>query len=336
MSKLLPQGFLFALALSSGFLFCGRQARASSPQRVELVRADEMDWAEGRRAVEDELSASGYTVEHAESDALDVGVLLDGLAAGASPETAARVTVLRLGRTGIAYVWLLGSDRTYRVTSGEPDPVRAANVLSLRVVELIDLRAAGTDEVPAEPPPRQNDAPPSPERPDRGHLEKSWILLGGAGLTFGDGLTSPLGSLELFVGRRVVRLLGVGATFSLGLNRPSRNLEGATISAGRKRGAVGLLLWSHDSPFWQVGADTGIECYQFSWSGPVGEGDRSACTPSSSVFARTGVEWENFAVWGAGALSLAHRDIRILGADQELASFGRPEATLSGGVGWTF
>lgn len=335
-----PSLLLAALHLCLSAVTVCAGARAASAQRVELVQSLEMDWPEGRRGAQDELLASGYRVTDRSSGALDVGVLLEELATTErADDIVARVTVLRLGRTGIAYVWLEGSGETYRVTSGDPDPIRAANILSLRVVELIDLRGEGLEgEAVSAPPAGEPEGASAESWPADPQSAGDWRILAGGGLSRSSGLRSSLTSAELIVGRRIAGLVGAEGSFSLGLNHPSRDFEATTVRVGRQRGALGVFVSSGVPLWWQAGASLGLECHQFAWTGTSSTDARvrSACAPSSAVFGRSGVRWRDATLWISGSVSLGHRAVRLIDSGTVLASYGRPTATLSGGVGWMF
>src|SRR5690606_38407256 len=124
------------LACVAYCFLCIHSHAAWADERVRCLRAPEMDWSEGRRSVEAELRASGYETVGAESTAVEPSGLLAELRASGHDEVVASVIVVRLGRTGIAYVWLARKDRIFRVVASNEEPAIAAHVLSLRVAEL--------------------------------------------------------------------------------------------------------------------------------------------------------------------------------------------------------
>ncbi len=332
--------FVFVLCVST---WCG-SSRADSEKSVHLLRAPEMDWPEGQRGVEAELVASGYAVAHRSSSALEVGVLLDELQVESTEAPLARVAILRIGRSGIAYVWLRSSGSTYRVTSGDPDPARAANILSLRVVELINLRGEGlaAEPIASEVNPDKTPAAPEPvvvePEVSSPETEPRWTLFLGAGITGGSGFDSALPSFEVSLGREVAGPFGVQAAFSVDIHPSSQRFESGTVDVGRTGGALGAFVGFGRSLWWQLGVAAGVECYSFSWAqtSDVGNRSRSACTANGSAFVRSGLRFQDATLWLSGSMSLGQRAIRLLDADVVIASYGRPAATLSGGVGWLF
>lgn len=316
-------------------------ARAS--ELVRVVDAAEMDWPEGRRSIEVELRASGYQLEEAQSDAVEPGLLLEQLQQKSATAVAASVTVVRMGRSGIAYVWLPETARLYRVTSSESDEARAANVLSLRVVELISLRGSGF-EVDESPPPQKASttpagAPPTLQHPPQERAPK-WAALIGAGLGFGSGLSRPLANLYLGMQRNVIPALALELSGEFSLTSAAQTFEPGKIEVAQQAFRLGALVQTKlvGRLEGQIGPTFGLRCFDFRIhpTARPEEAKQRTCGPMAGALARLGLRWSAFSVWLAGVGEAQLAPIRLTDDGEDIATLGRPSASLLGGIGWAF
>lgn len=309
-------------------------------ESVRVITSAEMDFPEGQQSVQVELRASGYSVTVETSDALEPGKLLDELQAGTSDPFVAGVAVVRLGRGGIAYVWLAESNQMYRVTSSESDTARAANVLSLRVAELISLRGSGYDveraapihdEAKAPPPTPKEVASPSPER-------RPWMLWAALGPQFGSGLRSPLASTQLGLTRDLGDLFAweVRGHFSPGAT--AQRFDQGDLRVSDRGLSVSTLVQNTGSLRWQLGPTGGIRCLQLEsepndGSSPISQ---DVCGFTLGAQLRAGAQWDNFSLWVSALGSLGARRIDLLADGQILATLGQPDGWIGLMTGWQF
>jgi hypothetical protein len=319
--------------------FLGHIAPASAAN-VRLLSSVEMDFPEGKQSVEIELRASGYEVLVEKTEALEPGRLLEELGAATQEEVVASVAVVRLGRGGIAYVWLSEAQQMYRVTSSETDTARAANVLSLRVVELISLRGSGFEIEQSAPAPRaERDTETS--APDRRALPPApplpwmaWLALGPEG---GSGLMSPLTSVRLGLTRKTGPI-ALEASGHFSPTPASQRYERGDVRISSQGFSLGAFLQNAGTLRFQFGPTAGVRCLGMQSVPSDGSAAFSErlCSPNVGVSGRVGTEWQNFSLWISGSGSLNTRRVDLLADEAVLATLGRPDAWIGVMMGFGF
>lgn len=311
-----------------------------------MIGAAEMDWPEGRRSIEVELRASGYQLEGAASDAVEPGLLLEQLQQPGDSAVAASVTVFRMGRSGIAYVWLPDIEKLYRVTSSESEPLRAANILSLRVVELISLRGSGF-KVDQSPPSPGKPEPPKSPRPQLDPAseppqldEPKWAARLGAGVGLGSGLSQPLANVYLGLQRNVIPALALELSGEFSVGFAEQRFERGTIDVAQQGIWLGALFQSKlvGRLGGQIGPTLGYRCFDMRVNATdiPEEAAYRACGVAGGLVARLGVRWSSLSAWLAGVGTVGFAPIRMFDGEDVIATLGRPSVSLLGGVGWAF
>lgn len=310
---------------------------------VFSVHAPAMDWPEARRNVEAELRASGFEVREQQTAVPDPGTLLAELPerAEGDPRSVGAVTVIRVGSTGLAYVWVRDHARLFRIDTPSPDASIAAGMLALRVADLMTVRpAAPADEAPPEQPPRELvDAPvestPSAPPPARRSGVWLWLGLGGAfvalpatpGLQLSTGLSARLSDLLR---------LEVGGAASL-LPSEVREPEGSVLVGHQQLGAHLVAGTSDDAP-WSVSAGAGGSglCLQAQGSADTSSrGSRdSTCVGLVSARLRVMGRLGNAALWLMTEPGWALPGVRLRAEERLGTALGRPWWTTTAGVGW--
>lgn len=297
---------------------------------VRVLEANEFDWPEGRRALEAELTASGYVVERERSDARSEGELLEILRVRKDAGLLASVTVLRSGSTGVAHVHFAGSAETYSVASSELEPSRAAEVLSLRLVELLAVR--GVERAPE--PPRSKPAPLAPKP-----SERPWSAFLGGGPGWTSDFETPSFDLRLGLQRKLYGVLLLEARGRFSLAPSERTFPSGTVAVASRAGSVGVVanfgprFPGASGPFVEPGLRLGVECFEIRG----GEsGTTTACAPAALLGARLGWRFEEWSLGVAGETSLALQQLRLLEGSAVLAVPGRPTGDLGLEAAWHF
>ena len=320
------------LACAAHLFFCAHSHVAWAEERVRSIRAPEMDWAQGRRSVEAELRASGYETVDAESVAVEPSGLLAELRAPGEEEVVASVTVVRLGRTGIAYVWLARKNRIFRVVASNEEPAIAAHVLSLRVAELVTLQHEASfedaDIVPPEKKP--DDDVPSTRHP--------WQIFFGVGSSHSFGLIRPSVTLHPALSYEVLPIFDVELGGGLSLRRGSEAFESGEVTYGEQRLALRFLVGTDigDRFTWRVGSALGPHCLEIQALDRLNETstERRVCALSAGIAARGSVRFERMSLWFSAEPALLLPSVEIFDETTEVASLGRPWLGLSGGLSW--
>lgn len=306
----------------------------AEPTTVLSVHAPSMDWPEARRDVEAELRASGFDVVPRQSAAVDPTGLLTELASRSAehPDSVGAVTVLRVGSTGLAYVWIPARQRMFRVNVPTSDARVAAGMLSLRVADLMAVRPWAEPEPPPKPPPADT-APPAPESPRL----KSWIWLG-LGPTFGSVTDQPGGHVTLGVNVSFAEhwSLDFGGAASL-LTSNARLPEGA-VSVDHQQLGAHLLVHPVRAQRWSLagGLGGGALCLQVQGTtdeNVVGLQD-AACAGLVTLRARVLVHWDQLLLWATLEPGLALPPVHLRADDRAAGTIGRPWLSASVGVGW--
>lgn len=297
----------------------------STDLTVVVVQAGSLDWPEARRSVEAELGATGFKVLSHPSAARTPGQLIDELrrVGREAKEVRGSVAVFEESGEGRAYVWIPERENLFQVDVPPESRRVAAEVLSLRIVELLRVRLL------AEPP-----TPAPPEEPARG-LGSVWLA---AGPWLGPNLSRPTVQL------------GVGATFQL-LDPLQLDVTGHLSALdARARTEAGTIhfsatqftahaLWHRSLAGWlSVGAGAGGGVVVFN-ANAVGTNDflgrASATTVGlTSLRVRLNAKLGEFAF-----LLLVEPGVTIpaiaADADQrEVFRFGQPAILTAAGVGW--
>lgn len=312
----------------------------ASAASVRVVSSSEMDFPEGRQGVDVELRASGFEVKTEQTDALEPGKLLEELGADTPRDVVASVAVVRLGRGGIAYVWLSDEKQMYRVTSSETDTARAANVLSLRVVELISLGGSGFEVERSAPAPKPENRPPpkTPAKiiPPPAPLPwTAWIALGPG---FGSGVKSPLSIVRLGLARRIGERLALEASGHVSPTSASQRYPEGDVRISDQGVSLSALLQNSGRLRWQLGPTAGLRCLRFQATQNDGSSTMSerVCSTSLGATGRVGAEWDSLSVWLSGLGAVSTRRIDLVSDGKVLSTLGRPEAWAGVMVGWSF
>lgn len=304
---------------------------------MRVISSEEMDFPEGQQSVQVELRASGYNVTIERSLALEPGKLLDDLQSSTPSEVVASVAVVRLGRGGIAYVWLPESAQMYRVTSSETEVDRAANVLSLRVTELISLRGSGYAAERSAP----GNEPKAPvARPETKEKtpNKPWFLWAALGPQLGSGLKSPLASARMGLNRSAGDVIAFEVGGHLSLGAASQRFEQGDIRISDKGLSASALLHNKGQLRWQFGPIVGLRCVRIKSEPRDGTSalSQNICGSTVGALLRLGVSFDPFSLWISGLSSVGTRRIDLLADGEILATLGRPDGWLGLMIGRQF
>ncbi len=308
-----------ALALAS-YLFAG--VCLAEGERVSSLEAPALDWPEARRSVEAELRASGFEVSPEPSTADEPSRLLAELES-LGEGWAGRVTIVRIGATGIAYVWVPAQRRTYRVLAPPVEPSVAAGMLALRVVELLSLHPTPSDTSsekrvePAKPPAATPTAPP---------VDESLGAAFGVGTGFGVGVRTP--STKLLVAVDVALLPPLYAELS-----GAASVLPATLALGRgsatlqeQQVALHLVLSTDRARAFTAAGGLGmaLQCLQI--FPEQDEGARSSqehtCVALTSARMRAGFTLGSVGLWAMVEPGISLPRVHLLRDDDTVATLG--------------
>jgi hypothetical protein len=310
---------------------------------VLSVHAPAMDWPEARRNVEAELRASGFDVREQQTVVLDPGTLLAELPrhAEADPRSVGAVTVIRVGSTGLAYVWLRDHARLFRIDTPSPDATIAAGMLALRVADMMTVPpASAADEPPPEAPQHEAEAAPTRETssaPPPAGPSPLWLWLGlGAalvtlpaepGVQLSTGLSARLSDL--------VRL-EASAAASL-LPGEVRVPEGGVLVEHQQLG-VHLLATTRENAPWSLSAGAGGAGLCLQAQGSPDDSARglrdSTCAGLVSARLRLLARWGDAAVWLMTEPGWTLPAVRLRSDERLGVALGRPWWTTTVGLGW--
>jgi hypothetical protein len=227
----------------------------------------------------------------------------------------------------------------YRVTSSENDTARAANVLSLRVVELIALRGSGFDAERSAPN-EQADvaATKTPQKDPVVFRRPAWMLFAAIGPQFGSGLKSPLSNVHLGLNRRGGDFIAFEVSGHFSLGAASQRFDRGVVRISEEGVSLGAYLHNSGTLRWQLGPTAGFRCLHLKALPNDGSSaiSQTRCGSTLGAAARAGANWEHFSLWLSGIGSLATRRIDLLADGQVLATLGRPNGWLGLMVGWQF
>ncbi len=329
-----------------------------------------MNWEVGLRHVRAELTASGFLVQQETSSAVNPSDLLIELRnPDKNDDLIASVTVLRIGRSGLAYVWLHDEGRMYRAEGSHTDPSEAATILSLKIVELIRLRgdgftseskstAASEQQPPSSP---SNRRTRSAEAPSKANVKNETAprqtssksldsssptdprpfgfrasALGG--IAFGSGLDQPLPELGLDLSHQFLPWFSWGVSGVSSLGSSLHHYEKGAIRLRSHRLLLRLALSHGQRLWWQVGPKGGLHCLQTRTisSSVTQSSTRTTCAFALGGFARTGLQLGGLSLFLEGELGATTRALRLLEDKEVVATLGRPWTALHGGLGWQF
>ncbi len=310
---------------------------AAASGTVRVLETPRLDWPEGRRAIEAELVAAGYEIEKAAMDAPDEAALLRELLVTDGGDRVASVTVVRAGATGVAYARFAGSDETYSVASNDPDPSRAAEILSLRLIELLAIRGDERARPPTPPPPAaRRESQPLPAAPPPVPV---WFLLGGAGAGWTSDFDAPSVDVTLALERRLTARFRLEGHARIGVLAAERSFPRGTVSVANRSFAAGVLAWfgpegaSASGPFASIGPRFGADCYEIRGSDV---GATLVCSAAVSVASRVGLGLGRWSIGLAAEGAFALQQIRLLDEVDVLATLGRPRGNVGLEAGWSF
>jgi hypothetical protein len=319
-----------ALALAS-YLFAG--ATLAQEGRVSSLEAPALDWPEARRSVEAELRASGFEVLPERSSAVEPSLLLTELE---SPGEgwAGRVTIVRIGATGIAYVWIPAQRRTYRVLAPPTEPSVAAGMLALRVVELLSLhptpveRPAEATEVERVAPPAARPPGPAPSAAARSAppVDGSPEAALGVGAGLGVGVRSPSTKFLMTIDLTLLPPLYVELSGAASVLPATLAFErGSATMQEQQLGAHLVLSTARARGFTAAGGPgMALQCLQLvpEQSAGARATQQHTCVALASARARAGFTFGALGVWAMLEPGLSLPRVRLLRDDETIATLG--------------
>lgn len=288
-------------------------------EHVSSLEAPALDWPEARRSVEAELRASGFEVSTEQSSAVEPSRLLAELES-LDDGLAGRVTIVRVGATGIAYVWVPSRRRTYRVLAPPVEPSVAAGVLALRVVELLTLHPApGTRD--------SRDATAQPTAPgDAGRASAALGALLGLGAGFGADLRTPSTRLLLAVDATLLGPLHAEFSGAGSVVPATLAVEGGTATLQQQEVGLHVMLSTARGQGFTAAGGFGLalQCLQVS---PASDEDSQArqqgtCVALTSARVRAGFAWRALGVWAMLEPGLSLPRVHLLRDDETIATLG--------------
>ncbi len=314
-----------ALALAS-YLFAG--TTLAQEGRVSSLEAPTLDWPEARRSVEAELRASGFEVSPVQSSAVEPSLLLGELESPGDGWTG-RVTIVRIGATGIAYVWIPAQRRTYRVLAPPTEPSVAAGMLALRVVELLSLHPAPIERpaelavAPAAEPPA---SAPSRLTPPTQPLDGAPDAALGVGAGLGIGVRSPSTKLLITVGLSLLPPLYAELSGAVSVLPATLAVEqGSATMQEQQLGAHLVLSTARTRGFTASGGPgMALQCLQLvpEQSTEARAMPQHTCVALASARARAGFGFGTVGVWAMLEPGLSLPRVRLLRDNETIATLG--------------
>lgn len=299
---------------------------------VVVVSAGALDWPEARRSVEAELAATGFRVAARESDVSTPGRLIDELRSTThgAPEVRGSVAVFREGGEGRAYVWISERENFFQVNAPAQTDPTAAQVLSLRVVELLRVRLLDQAPEPAV-------ATPEPEQEPKRGVSAVWVA-GGPWLS--PDLDLPLLVFTLGASFRLLDPLDLDlSAHSSLLSGEADTGPGLVTLSATALSAHGMWL-PYDSEGFTVGlgAGGGALFYDAGGLGSARYVGRNAAGVAGLVSVRARVLARaaglSFLIGVEPSVTLPE----MVSSDPErgeIFRFGRPVVLVHAGVGWS-
>jgi hypothetical protein len=244
---------------------------------------------------------------------------------------AGRVTLIRIGSTGIAYVWIPALRRTFRVLAPKVAPDVAAGMLALRVVELLSL-----DPGPREQPRKDVvDAPPPPPHQPLGERDDS--LLVGIGAGFGAGLRAPSTRVLLAFEAELPPPFRVALSGAASVAPAALALDDGSAKLHEQDLGLHLMLSTARGQGFSAAGGLGLslQCLQIVPTAADGLNARpqDACGALASARLRAGHAWSALRLWAMLEPGLSVPKVRLLRDDETIATLGL-WMTTSLGLEW--
>ncbi len=345
---------IIARLVGGGVLFVASPAGAEAPLVVS-VHAPEMDWPEARRNVEAELRASGFEVEARESRVVDPGSLLADLPlyAAHEPRTVGSVTVVRVGSTGLAYVWVRDHERLFRVDVPIAEANVAAGMLALRVADLMTVRpgrsqedtAAGDQaEAPRPSSAAARDTSPTTPRFDvsasgdrSGSSARPWLWLG-AGAAFAVTSSAPGAQITLGAGFPLGEFSSLELGGAVSVTPASVRLSKGSVDVEQQQLGAHLMWRAGGGAHWALTAGLGASGWCLQAQGAAHGEARglrdTTCVGLASARARLLLRWGEVSFWAMAEPGLALPAVRLRTDQRTDVELGRPWLATTLGVGW--
>lgn len=339
-ATLSASSLLVSLSLSTA-----TEAAAADVPEVVSVHAPAMDWPEARRNVEAELRASGFDVQARQSLVRDPGSLLAELPLHAAKHSRSvgSVTVIRVGTTGLAYVWVREHERLFRVDAPSAEANVAAGMLALRVADLMAVRPWKVQE-PLPPPAKDEGASAPPEAPTddgspgvRSWDGRPWVWLGVGAVS---GITSTPPGAQVSLGVNVPlwgpTSLDVGGAASV-VPLSARLPEGPAVVNHQQLGGH-LMVRASGGEHWSLAAGLGGSGLCLQAQGTPHEAARglrdATCVGLLSGRARVLFRWHEVLLWAMAEPGWALPGVRLRTDQRADVTVGRPWLAAAVGVGW--
>ncbi len=314
----------------------GQAQTAQARPTVRSLQARSMNWAPALRHIEAELRASGYSIQHEVSDAVEPGELLDALQTRDADDVVdANVTVFRVGQSGIAYVWLTRTKRMYRAVAAHPDPNEAASILALRVVEIVRLQGLGApEETLSVTPPAE--ATSSKVAHDETAGDRRWRITAGGGIVLSSGLNRPLPEVLIEMERRLSDWAALGLFGASSLHGIRQEQQLSNLRVGQHRVGLRLSLIGGKRLWWQLGPSIALQLLTIRVIDPeptVSE-ETMRAVAAPSLFGRIGVTSGRLSFFVGAELGMTLPGVRLLEDDRVVSTIGRPWSHFGGGLAW--
>lgn len=341
--------------LVGGAAFVVSPAGAEAPVVVS-VHAPEMDWPEARRNVEAELRASGFEVEARQSAVVDPGSLLAELPlyAAQEPRSVGSVTVVRVGSTGLAYVWVRDHERLFRVDVPSAEANVAAGMLALRVADLMTVRPGKRQEdsppgghpaAPRDSSAAVRDASPPPASAARGRGDGSaseaarpWVWLG-AGAAFAVTSGAPGAQITLGAGFPLTGITSLELGGALSVTPASVGLPEGSVDVDHQQLGAHLMLRAGGGAHWSLTTGLGASAWCLQAQGTAQDDDvrgvrDTTCVGLASARARLTLRWRDVSLWAVAEPGLVVPTVRLRADRRTDVELGRPWFAATLGVGW--
>lgn len=325
------------LAFAWLLLFPARAPGQASDSPVTVVVCDTLDWTQGRVTLLAELRASGFAVQVVPSDARTPGQLIDVLrqTGSAVDHLGGIVSVLAGPERARAYVWLPERDDLIQVDAPADDHGVAADVLALKVVELLRVKLAAP--LPATPEAaRERADAAAPARPVEPHRPFTFWLLGGPELEATSGsaaLQMGLGGRWAWSTRWGIELSAAGTASASELQHDSGSMR---LSTTRVAAHPSFSSRGDDGLWYGLGAGAGISLLtaRLVAAADFEANDLNEVFPFVSARGRAGWTFGSVSVFASAELGFAFVDIELLADDRMLSQYGGPFLFGAAGVAW--
>jgi hypothetical protein len=314
-----------------GCLLFASSAHANGPRSaagltVVVLRASSLDWDAASRSVVAELSATGFRVVEQSSSARTPGQLIDELrtASANAQEVRGSVAVFQESGEGRAYVWIPERENLFQVDIPPDSAAMSAEVLSLRIVELVRVRLL--------------DEPPKPKAaaPRERGLRAVWLT---AGPLLSEANGTPPIQLGLSASFAVLDALELdaGGSLSVGTGKSTTGAGSLTYSVNTLS-AHGLWRTPDVSRFgFALGAGGGVLVFEgdAQSNGAFVGREQDATVALISARARAELQLDGLAFLLVVEPGVTLPGVTGYADEREIFSFGRPLLLLSAGLGWS-